>query len=177
MPVVILTVIAGAGLFALTDGDIIHSFDPPTAGVVSWIIVASLVFFVVLVPFIYLVYRWYVNFRWKDVSITWDTSFWPACGFILGQLLLTIVTIGIYWPAALLKLFRYFADKTVFTRGETVIGRLQFEGDLQKGFGLLWGQALLSVITLGVYIPWAVEKAGTWVASSTCYEKTGNAPY
>ncbi len=149
-------------------------FDPdyiPQTAVSIWMFLTVLAMLIVLVPFYYLMYKWLVNFRWNDVSVEWQTSFWPSCGFILEQLLLSIITLGIYWPAALLRIFGYFAERTVFTREGLIMGRLGFSGEIGKGFGLIWGQTLLSAITLGIYIPWATAKIGRWVASTTYYEE------
>lgn len=129
-----------------------------------------IVIFIVTVPFVYLAYKWYVNIRWNDTMITWQTRFWPSVGFILGQLLLTIITLSIYWPAAVLRVFRYFAGKTVLRVGERETGRLGFDGSIGKGFGLLWGQALLSIITAGVYIPWAVSRVYGWMLGASYVE-------
>ena len=127
--------------------------------------------FLVLVPFMYLMYKWYVDFAWNDVTIAWKAGFWPSCGFILGQLLLTVITAGIYWPAATVRLYRYFAGKTAFSRGEAEIGRLGFDGSIGKGFGLFWGQTLLCIITVGIYLPWGLAAMGRWLASGTYYEE------
>ena len=50
------------------------------------------------------------------------------------------------------------------------IGRMGFEGSIKKGFGLLWGQALLSIITIGFYLPWAYPKVARWILESTYYD-------
>lgn len=94
-------------------------------------------------------YKWYVDIRWQEVTIRWKTAFWPSCLFILGQLLLTVITVGIYGPAAFLRLYQYFAGRTVLSDPSGEIGRLGFDGPIGRGFGLLWGQALLSLITAG----------------------------
>jgi len=129
--------------------------------------------FLIFIPFIYLVYKWYVNVKWSEVTVRWQTSFWPSCGFILGQMLLTVISMGIYGPAAVLRIYRYFAGRTVFSRGDVERGRLEFDGMLGKGFGLLWGQGLLCLITLGIYIPWAYARVGRWIMSATCIEQAG----
>jgi len=126
--------------------------------------------YIVIIPFMYLTYKWIVNIRWNDVTISWKTSFWPSCGYILGQMLLTLVTLFIYWPAAFLKIYGFFVERTVLSRGEQEIGRLGFDGGIGKGFGLIWGQALLSIITLGIYLPWAYAKIGAWIAATTYCE-------
>lgn len=137
--------------------------------------VASIIafFFVLLlyIPFTYLTYRWYVNFSCGGATISWKTSFWPSCVFILGQACLTIITIGIYWPAATLRLYSYFAQRTVIEREGRDEGKLGFEGPIGEGFGLLWGQALLCIITLGFYIPWGYAKVGKWILENSYYEE------
>ncbi len=127
--------------------------------------------FLVLIPFMYLTYRWYVDFSWKDLNLHWNTEFWPACGYILGQCLLTLITVGIYWPAAALRLYAYFVGRTVFERSGQRIGRLGFEGKIGKGFGLIWGQGLLCLITVGIYIPWGYSKVLRWIAGNSYYER------
>ncbi len=39
-----------------------------------------------------------------------------------------------------------------------------------KGFGLVCGQILLSLITVGFYAPWALAKVGRWFLSNTYIE-------
>ncbi len=117
-----LPIIVSAVLFALTVG--INAADIGTVGAANlWTTLLAFVIFLLLVPFFYLAYRWYVNIRWNDVTIAWHTSFWPSCGFIVEQLLLTIVTLGIYWPAVCLKLYGYFMERTMLSRGDIIIGR------------------------------------------------------
>ena len=130
----------------------------------------GLALFFLLIPGMYIMYKWYINFGWKDFNVKWETQFWPSVGYILGQFALTVITAGIYWPAAALKLYRYFAGKTVIQQEDKTVGRLGFEGSIKKGFGLIWGQALLSIITIGFYLPWAYPKVGRWIAASSYYE-------
>jgi uncharacterized membrane protein YjgN (DUF898 family) len=170
IPIIVLCVIIGLAVGLSALGGSTYGSYPEGAQLITMLLTFALVF-VIMAPLCYLMYKWYVNLRWKDVTITWKTSFWPSVGLILGQLLLTIITVGIYWPAAFLKTYRYFTAKTVLSRGETEIGRLGFEG--VKGFGLLWGQTLLSIITLGIYLPWAYANVGRWLLSATYCETTG----
>lgn len=127
----------------------------------------------IFVVLMYLLYKWYVDIQWKDVHIAWKTHVWPSMGFILGQILLTIITATVYWPAAVLRIYRYFARRTVLARDGSEFARLAFDGEISKGFGLLWGQALLSLITLGFYAPWAYSRVGRWLVGATSVETTG----
>jgi uncharacterized membrane protein YjgN (DUF898 family) len=138
------------------------------AGVVPAVMAA--VMLLCMIPFAYLTYKWYVNLAWKDVVMIWKTTFWRSCLFILGQVLLTLVTAGIYGPAAFLRLYRYFAGRTVIERDGRETGRLGFDGSIGKGFGLLWGQGLLCLVTVGVYLPWAYARVGRWLLAATYHE-------
>ena len=79
------------------------------------------------------------------------------------------MTVGVYWPAAALRLYKYFAERTVFERDGAELGRLSFEGGIGKGFGLFWGQSLLCIVTLGFYIPWGGAKMWRWTLENSCY--------
>jgi len=173
IPVLVISVVFGVMLgVAIAGSSMGMGGYGIEAAPASTTFVLVLVIFVVIVPFIYLMYKWYVNIRWNDVTIAWKTSFWPSCWYILGQMLLTAITLGIYWPAAVLRLYRYVAAKTVLSKGDAEIGRLGFEGGMGKGFGLIWGQTLLSIITLGIYIPWACANVGRWLLGATFFEQS-----
>jgi len=115
--------------------------------------------FFLIIPYSYLFYRWLIDFAWKNARICWDTELWPSVGFIAGQLALLLVTAGIYWPLFTLQIFRYFVGKTVISEAGRESGRFSFEASLARGFFLLWGQALLTIVTFGIYVPWAYAKS------------------
>lgn len=138
-------------------------------------LVTFVLVFVLLAPLSYFLWRWYVNLKWGEIVITLKAKFWPAVGFIVGQLALTLVTLSIYWPLAYVKILAYFAGKISFDReaapAGTEIGRLGFDLSGSRYFGLFWGQTLLSVLTLGIYLPWALAKLTTWVFDRLYYEE------
>lgn len=172
LPVGIVT-----GLSLLVIGTSVGHGAPASSGsitAVTYLVILAM--FILMVPSFYLINRWYVNIRWNDTAITWQTRFWPSVGFILGQVLLTMITVGIYWPAALLRLYRYFAGRTVLHVGGQETGRLGFDASVGKGFGLIWGQTLLSIITAGIYLPWAVAKVYGWLLGSSYVESSNEAP-
>ena len=139
-------------------------------GLIAGIVYTSIFF--IIVPFIYLSCKWYVDFKWKDVSITWKTEMWPATFFLMGQVFLTIITLGIYWPAFYLKAYRYFIGKTIVESGGKEISRLGFDGRISEGFALLWGQALLSIITAGIFLPWAYANCIRYFINGSYIEDT-----
>ncbi len=170
IPVIVVSVIFGVILgVSVASGGMGASTAQLAA--MSSAFVQVLVIFIVIIPLLYLMCKWFVSIRWNAVTIAWKTSFWPSCGFILGQLLLTVITIGIYWPAAALKAYKYFTSRTALSKGDAEVGLLGFEGKMGRGFGLLWGQTLLSIITLGIYIPWASVNIGRWLAAATYFEE------
>ncbi len=164
LPVIVVSVAAGvvAGL-SMGAGAV-----TPGTGMMTGLMTA--VILVCMIPFAYLTYKWFVNVAWKDAVVRWKTTFWRSCLFILGQGLLSLVTAGIYGPAAFLRLYRYFVGRTVVERDGREIGRLGFDGSIARGFGLLWGQGLLSLVTAGIYLPWAYAKVGRWLLAATFHE-------
>lgn len=118
-------------------------------------------------PLVYVLYRWMVDYSWNGVTIRWRTKFWRANGMILGQLVLCLVTLGIYTPVACLRLYEYFLTRTAVERGGFAVATLSYDRQAGPGLGLCWSQLLLTVVTLGFYYPWALEKVGSRLAAAT----------
>ncbi len=132
----------------------------------------TVLLYVLLIPLVYKVYQWYMNgLRYSNLRVKWSTEFWNSCLFMLGQLLLTVITAGIYWPAALIRAYRYFSGRTEVLDGDIVRARIGFDGQTARGFLLIWGQALLTIVTAGIYLPWAYAKCMKWFAAGTVYER------
>ncbi len=168
--IIMIGAVTAAVVAATLGGESTYAAAQTSAAI--WTSLFSLVIIAAAIPFSYLMCKWYVDLKWKDVTIALKADFWPSCGYILAQALLTAVTIGIYWPAATLKLFGYFAERTALSRENREIGRLGFDGRIGQGFLLIWGQTLLCIITLGIYIPWAYARIGKWMASTTYYRES-----
>ena len=134
-------------------------------------LLAQLIFWSFIAAYLYLIYRWlFTNLLYGDKSLSWNTYFWPSVSLIWVQMLLSVITLGIYLPAAYIKVYRYLAghaEVRVERKAEAGFG---FRGQTGRGFGLLWGQLLLSAITLGVYAPWALAKVGRYFLSNTYVE-------
>lgn len=105
-------------------------------------------------PFSYLVLKWVVELRWDGSRIYIHTEFPAAIAQILMQHVLTVASAGIYAPAAGLSLYRYFAERTAMV-AQTGSKHVGFDGSILRGFGYVWGQLLLCVLTAGLYLPWA----------------------
>jgi len=82
---------------------------------------------------------------------------------------LNVITIGIYFPMAMIKLYKYFAERTVAQSGE-IKRKFGFETDNLHDFLFIWGQMLLTLITTGIYYPWAINKIGKRILNRTYLE-------
>jgi len=121
---------------------------------------------IVMIPYMYLVYKWMMNFEFKNYRIYWETDFWSSCGKIALEMFLTIITVGIYFPLAYIRLYKYFVEKTV---ADSLEKKIRFGYDMEQGkdFLFIWGQTLLLIITLTIYMPWYCNKIGKRFLSKT----------
>jgi len=168
IPIIVIAVIVG--LLGVRWGDLSDAFYSPVQ--VLLMILIGLILLAFLSAYVYGVYRWvFTNLRYEAHAVRWTTDFWGAVAFVWVQLLLSIITIGIYAPAAYIQLYRYFVNRTVIDKEEQLLGGLVFEGRVGRGFGLLWGQGLLCLITAGIYTPWAAARVGKWYLSNTSFQE------
>ena len=120
-----------------------------------------------LVPNIYLIYKWLVDIRYRDYLIRWNTTFFAATGKIAIELVLAVITFGIYFPMAYIRLYHYFIEHT---KSNVVDGRqisMGYDGEQVPDFLFIWGQILLTIVTLGFYYPWAFSRIAQRVLTQT----------
>lgn len=129
----------------------------------------------IIIPFFYYLYKWMVNFTWKGTTFSWNTNFWQSVFFITGQILLSIITLGIYIPGAMLSLWEHFAYRTVITKNGQPAGSFIFSRQ-PGGFAYLWKQILLSIVTLGIYTPWAYANSIRYFLNLTAVNSTEEEP-
>jgi uncharacterized membrane protein YjgN (DUF898 family) len=125
--------------------------------------------FFLCIPFFYYVIRWYFNISWKEKTLEWNTEFWQSFFFLSGQLFLLLITLGIAWPVFAVRCWEYFAERTVIKEEGRIRYSGCFNGATGKAFLLFWGQALLCLITLGVYSPWAWAKCFNFMMNATSF--------
>jgi len=136
----------------------------------NFLLVYQLIVMFSLVPNIYLMLKWMVDFRYKDYLIRWNTEFFPATGKIALELIFAVITFGIYFPMAYIRLYRYFTEhtKSNVVNGDQI--SLGYDGDQFSDFLYIWGQILLTVISLGFYYPWAFSRIAQRVLTETFLE-------
>jgi len=124
----------------------------------------------IMIPYMYYVYKWMANVKFSDYTIRWETNFWDSCKKILLEIFLSVITVGIYYPYAGLRLYKYFMERTVAVSENSKKG---FGYDLEAGsdFQFLWGQLLLTIITLGIYYPWACCNISSRILGKTFTEE------
>ena len=134
-----------------------------------YFVIYQSVFTIILIPYMYLIYNWMVNVKFKDYQIKWQTDFFASCLKILQEVIFSIITCGIYMPLAYVKLYKYFTERTI---AETNDKTLQFGYELEAkdDFLFIWGQLLLTLVTVGIYYPWAYSKIGKRILSKTYLE-------
>ena len=115
--------------------------------------------------------RYLVNFSLAHRRLTTTVNGWQAGWFVFGQLLLAGITLGIYWPMALLRIWRYYVGRTVIG-DETVEMRFGFSTSLLTDFGRLFVQLLLTVVTCGIYLPWGYARTMELLIGRTYVEET-----
>jgi len=128
--------------------------------------ILPMVMVILMIPYIYYVYKWTVDINYKDYHISWKTSFWNSIGKIAIEILLSIITVGIYLPLAQVRLYKYFAERTVAGSNETR-SRFGYDIDPLNDFLFIWGQTLLAIITLGIYYPWTFCKIRSRILGKT----------
>jgi uncharacterized membrane protein YjgN (DUF898 family) len=134
--------------------------------IASYSYIQQAIMLVLIIPYMYFVYKWTVNFDYNGLQISWRTDFWNSVLKMALEIFLSIITIGIYYPMAMIKLYKYFTDKTVARSAER---SLIFGYDIEAtdDFLFIWGQTLLTIVTLGVYYPWALCKIGNRIIGKT----------
>lgn len=158
LPIIVLTIIM-TKLMMVNPGHISSNY----------MIIQQIITWIIMIPYMYFIYKWMVNIDYKDYNIKWETKFWNSCGKIAFEILLSVITIGIYFPMAIIKLYAYFTERTVAQSGE-VKRKFGFDTDNINDFLFIWGQTLLTIVTLGVYYPWSISKIGKRILSRTYLE-------
>jgi len=146
---------------------IMHHEMPEMSGILICLIIFTVIAMIlIMVCFIYYSYKWCVNLSYKGYEIKWETEFWPSAQQILIQTGLSIITLGIYSPLGSLRLYKYFLEKTV-GRNEHLSKKFGYDLAAGDDFLFVWGQVLLSIITIGIYFPWAYCKISNYILSKT----------
>lgn len=120
-------------------------------------IVTFIFVFFLMMFFMAFTYKWLLDFSFNNKNYTSSIKIIPTSLFILGQLFLVIITLGIYTPFANLKIYRYLLSKIQDTE-KPELACFGYDGGIARTGWFCWGQILLAIITVGIYTPWASAK-------------------
>ncbi len=114
-----------------------------------------------------LIIRWLTDFKYGGRKrIQSVAGAWHGGLFVFGQVALSAVTLGMYYPMALLRMWHYFAGRTVLG-GDVVEDRFGFAINPGEDYLVVLGQMLLCIVTLGIYFPWAYARIAGLLFSHT----------
>jgi Predicted membrane protein len=125
---------------------------------------------VALAPLYTLLFKWMINGSYNGYRISLKVDFFRFMGFIFLHLLLTIITIGIYFPLFYLNIYKYVLSHVDCANAEGERVALDYDIDRKGDFLFIWGQLLLTIVTLGIYLPWAYTEVMRRVLSKTSLE-------
>lgn len=113
--------------------------------------------------------RWYINMTYGRKRIMSSVQCGKAGWFIFGQVLLSGITLCLYLPMATIRIWRYYATRTVI--GEDNIEKiLGFSMTPKRDYFFILGQMLLTAITLGIYFPWGYARTMSRLIRQTYVE-------
>ncbi len=99
---------------------------------------------------------WVVQFKFKNYNIGFRKLKASDCTYYGNHAFLGFITIGLYFPKALLKILERFLPEIRISSEDKEFS-LQFTGHNSEGYALLLKQYLFQVITLGIYTPFAIQ--------------------
>lgn len=125
---------------------------------------------IILAPLYTLLFKWMVNGSYNGYIISLKVKFFSFMGFIFLHLLLTVLTIGIYFPLFYLKIYKYVLSHVSCENAAGDKVRLDYDIEHGRDFLFIWGQLLLTIVTLGIYLPWAYTEIMRRIFTKTSIE-------
>ncbi len=117
-----------------------------------------LVYFALLAIFLHLFMVWALRVTFGSYTLTWNKPTGEAILFWVGQVLLLCLTLGLYLSWFYLRVAEYYLNKSTLLEGERdSVRKLSFQSEPGDGLFLL-GQIFLTVITFGIYVPFATAQ-------------------
>lgn len=129
--------------------------------------VCTVLFITALGPFLFFYVSWCCDFKVGTHRISLETQPDQASKVIALQLALSAITLGLYVPVAILRIWDFLAKKTIVSDGTAKTGSIGFTGNTLRGYTLLLGNALLCVITFGVWTPWGIASITHFLTHNT----------
>lgn len=149
LPIVALCFLMESGVISIADA---MALDRPTLILGSVVLLIALLLWMSFLVVVYV--RWMVNMSCGEELLRSTLTLGKGSLYVLGQLLLTVLTLGLYTPMMELRLMQYFAEGVDV--GEE--SRLGMSLRPWRDWLYVWAQALLVLVTCGLYMPWYYTK-------------------
>lgn len=147
VPIAITTLVLGISVVELEQGGI-DSFAPLIVLAVGLLSLLSIALVSVLVM------MWSIDFGYGQKVVRCKMPLWQSMWFVAGQVVLIVLTLGLYAPMAELRIYRYVARRTYIIGDGGEEGRFGLVLHPWRDWAWVWVQIVLTIITLGIYTPW-----------------------
>ena len=141
----------------------------PSSDLNASILISYFIFMAGSMIYSYKRLAWMLNISCDDYKIDLATEFWGTVRFLLLQLSFCVLTLGLYIPAAITKINKYYIN-CLYIRSDLKEIAINNSVPVLKSWGYIWGQFLLCIITLGIYMSWAATGIMRWFIESTEFE-------
>lgn len=135
---------------------------------ISSVLLLYILLFFAITVLIFMTFRWQINWSYDNKRIKMSEG---GCVngvlFISREIFFLIITWGLYFPFAAIKIYRYYLEHVVVCEGKDVVANFGCDIDVIDEFSFIFTQFILTVITLGLYSPWAFSKICTKLFSKT----------
>lgn len=166
--ILVVLMVALVGVVALTIPATTLQAGAHDPAMILWATTVTFVAILILMgPLMTILYTWMVQFTWNGLEVRWKAPFVGTALFVIGQVLLILITLGLWWPAASVHLYRYFVKHLSVAPEGADQRPLAFTGKAGEGYWFLWGQALLTLVTIGFYGAWSGPTVARWFLDRT----------
>lgn len=117
------------------------------------------------------VYRWLIDFTYGNSRIALKVSIPVTMLFMFIQIVLCILTAGLFVPIAGVMIYRYIVGNMRLVSESGEESAFGYQGRIGHDCLYVYGQALLTLITAGIYGPWMISKVGRRLISNTYLER------
>lgn len=117
------------------------------------------------------VYRWMIDFTYGNSRIALKISIPVTMLFMFIQIVLCILTAGLFVPIAGVMIYRYIVGNMRLVSESGEESAFGYQGRIGHDCLYVYGQALLTLITAGIYGPWMISKVGRRLISNTYLER------
>ena len=113
--------------------------------------------------------KWFIDLAFGRKRIMTEVRCGHAGWFLFGQMMLSVLTLGFYYPMALLRIWRYYVLRLVL--GEDYVeDRFGFSMNATEDYLYIFIQMLLTSVTVGIYAPWAYARIASRLVGKSYVE-------